>query len=80
MTNVKKIKNLRVNHFEGKSLAVVCFELTQLGIEPEPFTYKSNTVIKLTDYDDDGYYYEYHIDITDWTCQWSDLVIGDFSD
>lgn len=73
---VQKIKALKVNQFEGMTLGQVCMELERLGIEPNPFQYKSSVTICLTDYDDEGYWYEYQIDITDGKCLWSELVEG----
>lgn len=73
---VQKIKELKVNQFEGMSIAQVCMELERLGIEPNTFKYRANTIICLADYDNDGYWYEYQIDITDGKCLWSELVEG----
>ena len=72
----QRIKELKVNQFEGMSIAQVCMELERLGIEPNAFQYKANTTICLADYDDNGYWYEYQIDITDGKCLWSELVEG----
>ena len=72
----QKIKELKVNQFEGMTLGQVCMELEKLGIEPDAFQYKASTTICLSDYDDDGYWYEYQIDITDGKCLWSELVEG----
>lgn len=76
MKKVEKIKALTVNYFEDMSIAQVCLELERLGIEPNDFTYKANTTICLADYDEDGYWYEYQIDITGGKCSWSELVEG----
>lgn len=76
MKKAEKIKALTVNYFEDMSIAQVCAELEKLGIEPSEFIYKANTTISLADYDDEGYWYEYQIDITDGRCAWSELVNG----
>ena len=74
MTTVEKIKALKTNQFEGMSLGRVYYELDQLGIKPAQFNYNSNVIIRLGEYDDEGYWHEYHIDITDGICLWSELV------
>ena len=76
MKKTEKIKALAVNYFEGMSIAQVCVELERLGIEPNSFAYRPSTTICLADYDEDGYWYEYQIDITDGKCLWSELVEG----
>ena len=76
MKKTEKIKALAVNYFEGMSIAQVCMELERLDIEPNAFQYRPSTTICLADYDEDGYWYEYQIDITDGKCLWSELVEG----
>lgn len=76
MTKVEKIKRLATNHFEDMSLGQVCLELEKLDIKPDVFEYKPNVTISLADYDNDGHWYEYQIDITNGKCLWSELVEG----
>ena len=76
MKKIEKIKKLRANYFEDMTLGQICLELEKLGIEPNAFQYRPSTTICLADYDEDGYWYEYQIDITDGKCLWSELVEG----
>lgn len=76
MKKIEKIKKLRANYFENMTLGQICLELEKLGIEPNTFPYRPSTTICLADYDEDGYWYEYQIDITDGKCLWSELVEG----
>ena len=76
MKKIEKIKKLRANYFEDMTLGQICLELEKLGIEPNAFQYRPSTTICLADYDEDGYWYEYQIDITDGKCVWSEMVEG----
>lgn len=71
---VRKIKNLKNNQFQYRTVAEVCMELEKLGIQPDEFIYRQDVTICLSDYDEDNNYIEYQIDFSCGTCNWSEFV------